>query len=99
MTRKVSTSPAAAEAFRQARAWLLQTGSGQNGRARWDALRSARRRLRDYPYIGTASSELVGRRQFVVSGYRVIYRVDPDTGDSATAGDIRIVAVFGPGQS
>jgi hypothetical protein len=32
------------------------------------------------------------------SGYRLICAMDPDTGDSDTAGDIRIVAVSGSGQ-
>ena len=30
--------------------------------------------------------------------HRIVYRVDPDTGESSTAGDVRILAVFGPGQ-
>jgi len=39
----------------------------------------------------------------VVSGYRLLYRVEPDTGDSETgdsetAGDIAVLALFGPGQ-
>jgi len=34
----------------------------------------------------------------VISEYRVFYEVDPDTGDTATAGDILIVAILGPGQ-
>lgn len=38
-------------------------------------------------------------RQLVVSGYRVIYRVDHDTGEGSTAGDVRILALFGPGES
>ena len=31
--------------------------------------------------------------------HRVIYRVQPDTGLSATAGDVLVLRVFGPGQS
>jgi hypothetical protein len=31
-------------------------------------------------------------------GYRVLYEVDPDTGSSATAGDVRVLRVYGPGQ-
>jgi plasmid stabilization system protein ParE len=54
--------------------------------------------LRQYPYLGAESAEIPGHRQIVVSGYRIIYQVNPDTGDSATAGDIRVVAIFGPGQ-
>jgi plasmid stabilization system protein ParE len=97
MARVVTTAPDAAEALRQARLWLTQPGSGGNGRARWEALRAARLRLRDYPYLGAPSVEQPGCRQLVVSAHRIIYRVDPDTGDSATAGDIRILAVLGPG--
>ncbi len=31
-------------------------------------------------------------------GYRAFYRVTPDTGSDATAGDVRVLRVFGPGQ-
>jgi hypothetical protein len=31
-------------------------------------------------------------------GYRVVYEVVPDTNDNATAGDVRVLAIFGPGQ-
>ena len=31
-------------------------------------------------------------------GYRVLYRVLPDTGFNETAGEVRILRVFGPGQ-
>jgi len=34
----------------------------------------------------------------VAGGYRVIYAVTPDTGDNATAGDVEVLRVFGPGQ-
>ncbi len=98
VTRRVTTAPDALEALRQARAWLTQTGSGPNGRARWEALRDSRKRLRTYPYLGAPIEGWPGRYQLVVSEYRIIYRVDPDTGESATAGDIRVLAVFGPGQ-
>ena len=98
MPRKVTTAPEAALALAAARRWLRQPGSGPVGARRWDALRDARRSLRDYPYLGAVSDEHPGHRQHVVSGYRLIYQVDPDTGDSATAGNVRIVAVFGPGQ-
>ncbi len=29
----------------------------------------------------------------------MVYRVDPDTGDNETAGDVLILRIFGPGQS
>lgn len=31
-----------------------------------------------------------------MEGYRILYEVDPDTGDNATAGDVRVLRVFGP---
>jgi hypothetical protein len=31
-------------------------------------------------------------------GYRALYEVHPDTGRSETAGDVRVLRVFGPGQ-
>jgi hypothetical protein len=38
-----------------------------------------------------------GLRQLVVANHRIIYRIDPDTGSSSTAGDIRVLVVLGPG--
>ncbi len=98
MPRRVTTAPEAVRALGEARSWLLQSGSGPVGAKRWQSLRDARRTLRAHPYLGRPSEEHPGHRQLVMSGYRLLYRVDPDTGDSDTAGDIRIVAVFGPGQ-
>jgi hypothetical protein len=37
-------------------------------------------------------------RQIVVSGYRLIYLIEHDTGDPGTAGDIQLLAVLAPGQ-
>lgn len=39
-----------------------------------------------------------GTRYRVVEGYRLTYRVAPDTDDNRTAGDVRVLRVFGPGQ-
>ena len=32
-------------------------------------------------------------------GYRALYRVIPDTSRDETSGDVRVLRVFGPGQS
>lgn len=69
------------------------------GLRRWERLRDASDRLVLFPYAGERAAHpghyvLVERS----SGYRLVYTIDPDTGDSRTAGDITIVAVFGPGQ-
>jgi plasmid stabilization system protein ParE len=98
VNRTVTIAPGAAVALREARLWLTQKGSGIDGRRRWEELKNARRRLREWPYIGALSQEHAGHRQLVVSGYRILYFVEHDTGDSQTAGNIRMVAVFGPGQ-
>ncbi len=77
----------------------MQPGSGPVGAQRWESLREARRTLRAHPDAGSESVEHPGHRQLVVSGYRIVYSVHPDTGDGTTAGDVRVVAVFGPGQA
>jgi plasmid stabilization system protein ParE len=99
MARKVTTSPEALLGFDEAKKWLCQPGAGKIGLRRWQAIRDALRQLMRHPYIAPASPEIPDHRQLVVSGYRLIYQVNPDTGDSQTAGDVRIVAIFGPGQS
>jgi len=41
-----------------------------------------------------------GVRELPCDGsYRALYRVIPDTGRDDTAGDVRVLRVFGPGQS
>ena len=99
MPWKVITAPEAARALAAARVWLTQPGSGFRGRRRWEKLLNAPGRLRAFPYSGERA-EHPGHYVLVEpeSGYRLIYTIDPDTRDSGTAGDIRIVAVFGPGQ-
>lgn len=39
-----------------------------------------------------------GRRQRIVEGYTIVYRVEVDTGNNDTAGDVVVIRVFGPGQ-
>ena len=97
MPRKVLTAPAAAEGFRVARDWLTQPGSGLMGRRKWMNVRDARKRLRDFPYAGPPSPDHPGLRNLVGEGYVIVYRVDQDTGNSATAGDVMVLAVFPPG--
>ncbi len=99
MPRKVTTSPEAAAGFKGARRWLLQPGSGQDGRVKWERLKQARRDLRVSPCMGgTADPEHNGLRRRAVAGFRLIYRVEPDTNSNETAGDMRVLALFGPGQ-
>lgn len=94
----MTIAPSAARAFKEARHWLLQAGAGPDGTSRWQAIRDVRRNLKVHPYLGTASTEAAGHRRVTISGYRLIYQIDPDTGYERTAGNIRNVALFDPGQ-
>jgi hypothetical protein len=38
------------------------------------------------------------QRIISVAGYRIIYAVNPDTGDNQTSGDVEVLAVLGPGE-
>jgi plasmid stabilization system protein ParE len=77
--------------------WLTQAGAGARASRRLEHIIAAVLGLADHPCLHPQRER--GRREFSVEGHRVVYRVTPDTGRSATAGDVRIVRVFGPGQS
>ncbi len=80
-----------------ARLWLTQPGSGAAARRRLHELRSSIKRLKLQPCL-YPSGELEGTRELsVAGGYRVVYRLD--TNDNATAGNVTVLRVFGPGQS
>ena len=96
--RRVAFSDTALRHLGSARSWLTQPGSGPSGRARWRALRDVKLMLRDHPYAGRQLTAVDNHFQVIVSDYRVIYQVLPNTGDSMTAGTVRIVANLGPGQ-
>ncbi len=98
MARKVTTTTVALRALRDAKAWLMQPGSGPAGARKWRASVQARRNPRDHPFLGGRDVEHPEYRVLVASGDRLIYRVVPDTGDSLTADDVLIVRVIGPGQ-
>ncbi len=98
MPRKVFVSRDADNALADARDWFEQFGSGPAAWRKWRALRDAPDALLAFPYRGRPSRDFKGCRQLIVSGYRIIYEIHPDTGDRATAGDVYILAIFGPGQ-
>jgi plasmid stabilization system protein ParE len=78
--------------------WLTRPGSGARARRTLAALRADIRRLPRHPYLWPAGDHPGVRELSVAGGYRVLYRVHPDTGSSATAGDVRVLRVFGPRQ-
>ena len=77
----------------------MQDGSGPAGRAKWEAVRNAPKVLKAAPYSGGIAPGLPNARQLVVAAHRFIYDIEPDTGDTATAGDVRILLLLGPGQA
>lgn len=78
-------------------AWLTQAGAGPRALRRLEHIIAAIVGLADHPCRHSQSER--GRREFSIEGHRVVYRVTLDTGRSATAGDVLVLRVFGPGQS
>jgi plasmid stabilization system protein ParE len=98
LARKVVTSEPAAEDLQEARKWLNQPGSGSKARSRFTQIREAIKELRQAPCTWSAERHPPFRER-VVSDYRIIYQVLPDTGDNRTAGDVVVLRVLGPGQN
>ena len=66
--------------------------------SRYVALSGAIRTLRTMPMRYRRHPDDERLRIISVEGYRIIYRVDPDTGDNRTAGDVSALAVLGAGE-
>jgi plasmid stabilization system protein ParE len=81
------------------RGWLTQPGSGPAARNRLMAIRAAVNRLRQHPCLYPVGQHPGVRELPCDGGYGALYRVHADTGRSATAGGVRVLRVFGPGQS
>jgi len=97
--RSLIYAPRAREDLDAIRRWLTQPGSGPASRRRLRAIRTAIRRLREHPCRYPVGQH-PGVRELPCDGsYRALYRVIPDTGRDDTAGDVRVLRVFGPGQS
>jgi plasmid stabilization system protein ParE len=82
-----------------ARRWLTQPGSGTRARRRLAAIWSSIEDLREHPCRYPASQHPGVRELPCDGGYRALYQVHPDTGRDETCGDVRVLRVFGPGQS
>jgi plasmid stabilization system protein ParE len=81
-----------------ARHWLMQPGSGAAARRRLTALWSSIDGLREHPCLWPVGQYRGVRELPRDGGYRVLYRISPDTGRDGTAGDVLVLRVFGPGQ-
>jgi plasmid stabilization system protein ParE len=79
--------------------WLTQPGAGPAARRRLTAVWVAIERLREHPCLYPVGQHPRVRELPCGGGCRAMYRVSPDTGRDETAGDVRVLRVFGPGQS
>jgi plasmid stabilization system protein ParE len=94
--RRVIPTELASEDLANAKRWLMQPGSGEAAKAKLQHIRTAIRQLGRAP-CRWAEGDHPGVREIPVEGYTILYEVGPDTGDNATAGDVTILRVFGPG--
>jgi plasmid stabilization system protein ParE len=97
--RRLSFTERARDDLEAVQLWLTQLGSGPSARRLLAAVRADIRRLKTYPGLYAPGAHNGVRELPCAGGYRVLYRVTPDTGHSDTAGDVLVLRVFGPGQS
>lgn len=97
MARRIRYTEGARADFEAMLRWQTQPGAGAAAIRRIKSIRAAIQRLRHYPCLYAAGA-VPGVRELPCGGYRVIYEVAPDTGDNKTAGDVRVLRIFGPGQ-
>lgn len=98
MPRQLSYTDTALADLSAARRWLTQPGAGPVARNRLLAILDAIDDLRAHPYRFPLGVHPGVRERLCAGGYRVFYRVRPDTGHDETAGDVRVLRVYGPGQ-
>ena len=67
--------------------------------ARVQRLYAALKRLKQTPCLYPVGDRPGMREMPAEAGHRVFYTVIPDTGRNATAGNVFVLCVFGPGQS
>jgi len=97
--RRLIYAPRALADLDAVQRWQTQPGSGSAAIRRVKAIRAAIRRLKRHPCLYPVGQYPGVRELPCDGGYRALYRVIPDTGRDETAGDVRIMRVFGPGQS
>ncbi len=98
MPRRLRYTDDALADLDDARTWLTQPGSGPAARVKLSGIRADIRRLRQEPCLWPVVGTLGVRERPAAGGYRVFYKVSPDTGWNETAGDVLVLRVYGPGQ-
>ena len=96
--RRLIYAPKARDDLESIRLWLKQPGSGPVAWRKLAAIREEIRRLQEAPCIWSVGQHPGVRELPCAGGYRVFYDLITDTGSNDTAGDVRILRVFGPGQ-
>ncbi len=99
MPRRLIYAPRAREDLDEIRHWLTQPGSGPAARRRLRAIRASIDRFRQHPSRYPVGQHAGVRELPCDGGYRALYCVVPATGRDETAGEVRVLRVFGPGQS
>jgi plasmid stabilization system protein ParE len=96
--RTLSYTDKALADLEAAKNWLTQNGSGPAALAKLEAILSAIEGLREHPCRWPLGRHSGVRERLCAGGWRAFYEVDPDTGRDETAGDVRVLRVYGPGQ-
>jgi hypothetical protein len=78
--------------------WLTQPGAGLAAKRKLAAIRANIRQLKQSPCRWPVDHRSSVREMPCSGGYRVLYEVVPDTGSNQTAGDVRVLRVYGPRQ-
>ncbi|MGA9865453.1 MAG: type II toxin-antitoxin system RelE/ParE family toxin [Acetobacteraceae bacterium] len=98
MPRTLIYAPRARDDLDAARRWLTQPGSGPAARRKLAAIWTAVEGLREHPCRYPIGEHPSIRELPCGGGYRALNEVTPDSGRNETAGDVRVLRVFGPGQ-
>lgn len=96
LIRAVRLTEDAARDLDGVRAWFTQPGAGAQAARRLGHILVSIDRLADHPCLYPRVGH---HRELSVEGHRVIYRVTPDTDRDATAGDVLVLRIWGPGQN
>jgi plasmid stabilization system protein ParE len=97
VVRRLIYAQEARDDLEAARGWLTQPGSGLAARRELAAIRADIRRLQQQPCLWPVGDHPGVRELRAAGGHRVFYKVGPDTGHDDTAGDVRVLRVYGPG--
>ena len=98
MPRELAYTDQALADLEAIRRWLTQPGAGPAARRKLAAVWAALERLTQNPCLYAIGQHRGVRELPCAGGYRALYEVIPDTGRNETAGDVRVLRVFGPRQ-